>query len=125
MHSIVQLTASIVVLQDAVLDGPDMVAEGDGSNEGVDNASAGQDGRKPLLKKYIGSFDRTTLLEMHRIMSIEGRGLVDRQIVALWGDAKDLQQEMQTVVYWTRATQTLFIMACVIMFDQAYAKCQW
>lgn len=75
-----------------------MVAEGDGSNEGgSESESVESEETKPLLKKYIGSFDRATLVEMHRIMSVEGRGLVDRQIRALWGDAQDLQQEMQTV----------------------------
>lgn len=52
-----------------------------------------------MLKKYISSFDRATLVEMHRVMSREGRDLIDRQVTALWGDAKNLQEEMQTVCF--------------------------
>lgn len=72
------------------------MAEGDGSNYSTKEAG-NQEETKPLLKKYISSFDRATLVEMHRIMSLEGRGLIDRQITALWGDAKELQEEMQLV----------------------------
>lgn len=83
-------------MQDAGADGPESVAQGDGSNESKDEP-ASENETKPLLRKYIHSFDRATLVEMHRIMSMEGRGLVDRQITALWGDGKELQQEMQAV----------------------------
>lgn len=85
-------------LQDAASDGRGLVAEGDGSNDSGDYTTTNED-KKPLLKKYISSFDRATLVEMHRVMSQEGRGLIDRQITALWGDAKDLQEEMQEVCF--------------------------
>lgn len=52
---------------------------------------------KPALRKYIDSFDKQTMRETASIMSREGASLLDRQTKALWGDAHELQEEMQKV----------------------------
>jgi hypothetical protein len=73
----------------------------EGSNEpSAFDAAAGskqkKDG-KPALRKYIESFDQATLRETATLMSREGASLLDRQTKALWGDAHELQAEMQKV----------------------------
>lgn len=71
-------------------------AKSDKGNTASDYAAAGTEG-KPLLREYIDSFDRETMIATARIMSKEGANLLDRQNRALWGDVNQLQQEMQEV----------------------------
>lgn len=50
------------------------------------------------LRQYVESFDQETMIEMAKIVSLEGAALVERQTTALFGDLKSLQQEMQVRV---------------------------
>jgi hypothetical protein len=50
---------------------------------------------KGALKKYIDSFDKQTVIEMARLVSMEGAALVELQTQALFGDLTALQRQMQ------------------------------
>lgn len=54
--------------------------------------------RKASLKEYVNSFDQATLVETANILSIESASLVERQTSALFGDVRELQQQMSKVV---------------------------
>lgn len=53
---------------------------------------------KSALRQYVETFDQTVLQEMARLVTVEGSALVERQTKALFGDVKQLQQEMQKAV---------------------------
>jgi len=50
------------------------------------------------LRRYVESFDADAMREMAALVSVEGAALVERQTLALFGDVKQLQTEMQTVI---------------------------
>lgn len=50
------------------------------------------------LRRYVESFDIDAMREMASLVSLESAALVERQTSALFGDIKQLQTEMQTVV---------------------------
>lgn len=50
---------------------------------------------KPLLCRYVETFDQQTMLEMTQVVSAEGAALVEAQTSALFGDLKQLQRQMQ------------------------------
>lgn len=54
--------------------------------------------RKASLKEYVNSFDQATLIETANILSQEAASLVERQSTALFGDVRQLQQQMSEVV---------------------------
>lgn len=54
--------------------------------------------KKGALRAYVESFDQEAMLQMARLVTIEGAALVERQTKALFGDAKALQQQMQAAV---------------------------
>jgi class 3 adenylate cyclase len=47
------------------------------------------------LRKYIEGFDQATMIDTARVVSAEGAALVERQTTALFGDIKELTQQMQ------------------------------
>ncbi len=53
---------------------------------------------KGRLRRYVESFDQSTMIEMARMVTSEGAALVERQCHALFGDLKALQAEMQAAV---------------------------
>ncbi len=53
---------------------------------------------KGALRKYVESFDQETMMNAARLCSVEGAALVERQTEALFGDAHELQREMQDAV---------------------------
>jgi hypothetical protein len=67
--------------------------------EGARGAGA-DDGQKKkgALRKYVESFDQETMMNAARLCSVEGAALVERQTEALFGDAHELQKEMQDAV---------------------------
>ena len=50
------------------------------------------------LRRYVEAFDVAALREMAAIVSLEGAALVERQTLALFGDVKQLQEEMQNAI---------------------------
>ena len=46
----------------------------------------------PSLKEYVEGFDQKTMMEMARLVSQEGAGLVERQTTGLFGKLADLQR---------------------------------
>ena len=59
------------------------------------HAYAAAQTRKPLLCRYVETFDQQTMLEMTQVVSAEGAALVEAQTSALFGDLKQLQRQMQ------------------------------
>lgn len=57
-----------------------------------------ESGKKSALRQYVESFDQETMVEMAKMISVEGAALVERQITGLFGDLKLLQQELQETV---------------------------
>mmetsp|Transcript_64946 Transcript_64946/g.205176 ORF Transcript_64946/g.205176 Transcript_64946/m.205176 type:complete len:448 (+) Transcript_64946:123-1466(+) len=53
---------------------------------------------KEALKKYVQSFDQSTMSETARIVSREGVALVERHTAALFGDVMTLKKQMQDVL---------------------------
>jgi len=53
---------------------------------------------KSALRQYVETFDQTVLQEMARLVTVEGSALIERQTKALFGNVKQLQQEMQKAV---------------------------
>lgn len=53
---------------------------------------------KGALKKYIENFDKQTVVEMARLVSMEGAALVELQTQALFGDLTLLQRQMQVLM---------------------------
>jgi class 3 adenylate cyclase len=47
------------------------------------------------LRKYVEGFDQATMIDTARVVSAEGAALVERQTTALFGDIKELTQQMQ------------------------------
>lgn len=101
-----QLTKSLGMLpsEDAVerLERLFASAEDEVQEEGQGAAGgAGGDNVKKnrgALRKYIESFDQETMMNAARLCSVEGAALVERQTEALFGDAHELQREMQDAV---------------------------
>jgi len=62
------------------------------------NGSAENKNKKGELRKYVESFDQETMMNTARLFSVEGAALVERQTEALFGDATELQKEMQEAV---------------------------
>ena len=62
------------------------------------NGSAENKNKKGALRKYVESFDQETMMNTARLFSVEGAALVERQTEALFGDATELQKEMQEAV---------------------------
>lgn len=50
------------------------------------------------LRRYVESFDANAMREMAALVSVEGAALVERQTLALFGDVKQLQTEMQDAI---------------------------
>ena len=67
-------------------------AVSDGFRESTSNAGQQSQGR---LKKYIHSFGSNTAREMARVISQEATTLIEMQTVALFGDYRLLQKEME------------------------------
>jgi hypothetical protein len=67
------------------------------SSESASSSSSNEQPKQPALRKYIETFDQDTLRNTARMMSMEGLSLLDRQSTALWGEANELQAEMQKV----------------------------
>mmetsp|Transcript_10708 Transcript_10708/g.29737 ORF Transcript_10708/g.29737 Transcript_10708/m.29737 type:complete len:394 (-) Transcript_10708:262-1443(-) len=101
-----QLTKSLGMLpsEDAVerLERLFASAEDEVQEEGQGAAGgAGGDNVKKnrgALRKYVESFDQETMMNAARLCSVEGAALVERQTEALFGDAHELQREMQDAV---------------------------
>ncbi|WIA16709.1 hypothetical protein OEZ85_013364 [Tetradesmus obliquus] len=53
---------------------------------------------RSALRKYIEGFDQATMIDTARVVSAEGAALVERQTTALFGDIKELTQQMQEAV---------------------------
>ena len=64
---------------------------------GDDDDAAGSDGPSPL-RRYVESFDESTLASTARIVSAEGVSVVERHTTALFGDIASLQRQMQEAV---------------------------
>jgi hypothetical protein len=54
--------------------------------------------QRSALRRYVEGFDQTTMIETARVVSVEGAALVERQTAALFGDIKELTQQMQGAV---------------------------
>jgi hypothetical protein len=75
------------------------------SSKGGSSEEAGSRPRGPVrsassrgrsaLRKYIEGFDQATMIDTARVVSAEGAALVERQTTALFGDIKELTQQMQ------------------------------
>lgn len=77
---------------------PSSSASSSGSSAAAQSEALVKQG-KSALRKYIEKFDQTTMVETARIVSQEGAALVERQTTALFGDIKQLTQQMQ-VRWW-------------------------
>eukprot|EP00210_Caulerpa_lentillifera_P003399 g3243.t1 len=53
---------------------------------------------KNLLRQYVESFDQEALRKIASIVSLEAASLVERQTLALFGDLKQLHNEMQNAI---------------------------
>ncbi len=96
-----QLTKSLGMLpsEDAVERLERLFASAEDEAEEV-AASAGVDDKikKGALRKYVESFDQETMMSAAKLCSVEAAALVERQTEALFGDAHELQREMQDAV---------------------------
>ena len=54
--------------------------------------------KKGALRKYVESFDQEAMMATAKLVTVEAAGLVERQTNALFGDVRDLQNEMQSAV---------------------------
>ena len=77
------------------VDDPDIVVPKDSSEIEPESSSVPSSGS---LRRYVESFDVSALREMAAIVSLEGAALVERQTLALFGDVKQLQEEMQNAI---------------------------
>jgi len=69
------------------------------ADEMMDMASGVGDGATlSPLRRYVESFDETTLASTARIVSAEGVSVVERHTTALFGDIANLQMQMQEAV---------------------------
>ena len=62
---------------------------------GSTGASSSQSSSESTLRKYISSFGPETVKEMARVASQEATTLIEMQTVALFGDYRLLQKEME------------------------------
>lgn len=62
------------------------------------SSDAAQQSKKGALRRYVESFDQEAMLATARLVTREGAALVERQTEALFGDAMQLQAEMQEAV---------------------------
>ncbi|GIL70147.1 hypothetical protein Vretimale_3398 [Volvox reticuliferus] len=69
-----------------------------GSRRGASPDGGRGIGSKSALRRYVESFDQTTMVETARVVSVEGAALVERQTSALLGDIKKLTAQMQEAV---------------------------
>lgn len=94
-----QLTKSLGMLpeEDAVERLERLFASAEDGEEQAQGGDAGGK-KKGALRKYVETFDQETMMNTARLFSAEGAALVERQTEALFGDAHELQREMQDAV---------------------------
>ena len=73
-------------------------AEDSEEAKNISNNNNNKDSKKGALRKYVESFDQETMMNTARLFSVEGAALVERQTEALFGDATELQKEMQDAI---------------------------
>jgi hypothetical protein len=73
----------------------DVSGEESGPDEPLPKAAPAPKPAKSVLRKYIESFDQSTVQEMASLVSLEGAALVEMQTHALFGDLVALQRQMQ------------------------------
>ena len=71
--------------------------QGEAPSSSSSSSSSGEP-QKGALRKYVESFDQEAMMATARLVTREGAALVERQTEALFGDAKQLQAEMQDAV---------------------------
>jgi len=76
---------------------PDAAPSASSSAKQQPSGTTGGAPGKPALRKYIESFDQAMMVQTASFVSKEGLNLLERQTSALWGDAKELQKQMQEV----------------------------
>lgn len=81
---------------DAPLETPTPAVTGAGQGQGEELRPAPR--KKSALRTYVETFDQATVVEMARMVSVEGAALVERQTSALFGDIKQLAAQMQGAV---------------------------
>ena len=68
--------------------------------------------KKGSLKEYVDKFSPETVQEMARIVSQEAAQLIDMQASALFGDYRQLQEQMQVLLLSTTAKPLTFSLNC-------------
>lgn len=90
-----RLFASVEELDSEQTEDPDAARP---PHQPTDGENGEPQSEKGVLKRYVESFDQEAMLATARLVTREGAALVERQTEALFGDAKELQEEMQKAV---------------------------
>jgi len=65
---------------------------------GSQSDASSQEPKKGALRDYVNKFGPETVQEMARVVSLEASQLIETQTVALFGDYRLLQEQMQVCV---------------------------
>jgi len=68
------------------------------SDSGSQSDASSQEPKKGALRDYVNKFGPETVQEMARVVSLEASQLIETQTVALFGDYRLLQEQMQKAV---------------------------
>lgn len=69
--------------------------QSDATSSNMDMGGSRESGGKGALRRYIESFGPDTVQEMARVVSQEAATIIDMQSVALFGDYRVLQEQME------------------------------